>query len=190
MDEDTWWALIEEARAAVGSRADDRDPPDDPLPEALTDVLVRLSREEIVEFAVRHVEARQSAYRWELWGAADLIEGGCSDDGFMDFRDGLVLLGRDTFTRALADPDTLADLPVITRMSRDEAGWIGYESLSYPIADAYQRITGETESLDEGIGRALEDMAHPEDPAGERWKFDDDEETRSRLPRLAELFLD
>ncbi|MFI0445410.1 DUF4240 domain-containing protein [Actinomadura sp. 6N118] len=29
------------------------------------------------------------AYRHPLWNAAYLIEGGCGDDGFMDFRDGL-----------------------------------------------------------------------------------------------------
>lgn len=190
MDFDTWWTLIDEARAAVGSRAEDRDPPDDPLPEALTGVLARLSAEEIVHFAAMHIEIRDSAYLWPLWEAAHLIEGGCGDDGFMDFRDGLVLLGRDTFTRALADPDTLADLPVVIRMSREEGGWVGYESLSYPIMDAYRGLTGETESFEAGLENSLDDMARPEEPMGERWDFDDDQETRRRLPRLAALFPD
>lgn len=64
----------------------------------------------------------------------------------MDFRDGLILLGRETFTRAVADPDSLAGLPVVVRMSRDEGGWIGFESLSRPVTDAYRRVRGETGS--------------------------------------------
>ncbi|MEO3825513.1 hypothetical protein [Actinomadura sp. B10D3] len=35
---DDWWGLVERARAAVGDRADDRNPPDDPLPGALADL--------------------------------------------------------------------------------------------------------------------------------------------------------
>ncbi|CAO0826683.1 hypothetical protein SMICM17S_03662 [Streptomyces microflavus] len=82
------------AREAAGDRADDRDLPDDPLPGALTDVLAALEPAEIIDFAVTAYEVTASAYRWPLWNAAYLIEGGCGDDGFMDFRDGLVLLGR------------------------------------------------------------------------------------------------
>jgi hypothetical protein len=184
MDVDTWWTLIDEARAAGGSRADDRDPPDDPLPGTLAGALLRLSTEEIVDFAMRHIEMRQAAYLWPLWGAAYLIEGGCGDDGFMDFRDGLILLGRDTFSRAVADPDTLADLPVVTRMSRDGVGWVGYESLSCPIKDAYRRITGETESFRRGLKAFSKTLPVLKNPMGERWDFDDEQETRRRLPRL------
>ncbi|MFE5550216.1 DUF4240 domain-containing protein [Streptomyces sp. NPDC056534] len=185
---DAWWALIDEARAVAGVRADDRNPPDDPLPAALTDVLARLSPEKIANFAVRHIEVRRSAYQWPVWGAAYLVEGGCSDDGFMDFRDGLILLGRDVFTRTLRDPDTLADLPVVASMADDD-GWIGYESLSCLIKDAYHTATGETESLEVGIERFMQDVALPDEPTGECWDFDDDQETRRRLPRLAALFL-
>jgi hypothetical protein len=190
VDLDTWWALIDEARAAAGARADDRDPPDDPLPGALAGVLGRLATEEIADFAVAHLRMRGSAYLWRLWGAAYLIEGGCPDDGFMDFRDGLILLGQGAFDRALADPDSLAGLPVVTRMSVDGKGWLGYESLSYLIKDAYRGAAGETGSLEARIESALKDIGRPEGPMGERWDFDDDQETRRRLPRLAALFLD
>jgi hypothetical protein len=40
-----------------------------------------------------------------------LIGGGCSDDGFIDFRAGLIAQGRDWYERAAASPDDLADHP-------------------------------------------------------------------------------
>ncbi|WP_371415749.1 DUF4240 domain-containing protein [Oerskovia sp. KBS0722] len=53
-----------------------------PLPDALTAVLVeRLTPDEILAFAAVADEVRASAYAWVVWGAALLIEGGCSDDG-------------------------------------------------------------------------------------------------------------
>ncbi|MGW0646577.1 MULTISPECIES: DUF4240 domain-containing protein [Streptomyces] len=190
MDSNEWWGLVERARDVAGDRADDRDAPDDPLPDALTDVLAALEPERIAAFAVTAVGVTDSAYRWPLWNAAYLIEGGCGDDGFMDFRDGLALLGRETFTRALADPDALADLPVVGRMGRGERGWIGYESLSAPVTEAYRRVRGETGSLDAAVEAALRERIRPAAPEGESWDAEDDEANRRRLPRLAALFLD
>ncbi|MFD0731601.1 DUF4240 domain-containing protein [Planotetraspora mira] len=190
MDIDAWWTLIERARTAVGDRADDRNHPDDPLPHALTDLLAELDPAEIIDFARLEIQVTDSAYRWPLWNAAYLIEGGCGDDGFMDFRDGLVLQGRETFTRAVADPDSLADLPVVALMSRDEGGWLGYESLSYLPREAYGRVTGETGSFDAAMEAAVPHMDRPARASGEDWDVEDDDENRRRLPRLAALFLD
>lgn len=186
---DDWWGLIERARTAVGDRADDRNSPDDPLPGALTDVLAGVEATQIIDFYLKAIEVTDTAYRHPLWNAAYLIEGGCGDDGFMDFRDGLILLGRETFTRAVADPESLADLPVVVRMSRDESGWIGFETLSHPIRDAYRRAQGETDSLETAVEAAVRGMTRPEKPTGENWDVEDDDEMRRHLPRLAALFL-
>ncbi|MFD9427814.1 MULTISPECIES: DUF4240 domain-containing protein [unclassified Streptomyces] len=188
MDTEDWWDIVERARGAAGDRADDRDPPDDPLPDRLTEVLAARRPTEIVDFSVKAIEVAAAAYRWPLWKAAYLIEGGCGDDGFRDFRDGLILLGRETFTRAVADPDSLAELPVVVRMSGG-SGWIGYESLSGPTAEAYRGITGETESLDTAVEAALAGRTDPVQPSGDDWDAEDDDEMRRRLPRLAALFL-
>jgi Protein of unknown function (DUF4240) len=48
-----------------------------------------------------------NAYRWDVWAAAYIIEGG-SDDGFMDFHAGLICLGREANYDALNDPNSLA----------------------------------------------------------------------------------
>ncbi|MFA1547585.1 DUF4240 domain-containing protein [Actinomadura chokoriensis] len=130
-----------------------------------------------------------SAYRRPLWNAAYLIEGGCGDDGFMDFRSGLVLLGREVFTRAVADPDSLAAVPTVIRMSREESGWIGCEALHYAPRNAYRQVMGETTSFDTAMETAVGSMRRPGAPTGAGWDVEDDDETRRRLPRLAELFL-
>ncbi len=58
--------------------------------------------------------------RKELWAAADVIGGGCSDDGFDYFREWLILQGKDVVMGAVMNPDSLADLPLTERaMSQD-----------------------------------------------------------------------
>jgi hypothetical protein len=91
--------------------------------------------------------------------------------------------------RAVADPDSLADLPVVVRMSRDEGGWIGYEGLSHVARGAYGRVTGETGSFEAAMEAAVAHMDRPARASGEDWDMEDDDENR-RLPRLAALFLD
>lgn len=187
VDLDAWWGVIERARAVVGDRAGDRNPPGDPLPGALVDELAKLTPAQLVDWYLVHVQVTDSAYRYPLWNAAYLIEGGCGDDGFMDFRDGLALQGRDVFTRAVADPDSLADLPVVVRMA-DDKGWLGFESLSYLVRKAYERVQGETTSLDDALEKAVPALSRPSAPEGPDWDVEDDDETRRRLPRLAALF--
>lgn len=189
MDERTWWALIEDARTEAGGHADDRDSPDDPLVGLVTDRLAELDGPDIVAFDAMLTRVLDSAYRRPLWNAAYLIEGGCGDDGFMDFRAGLALLGRDVFTRAVDDPDTLADVPTVVRMGLEDTGWIGAEGLHYAARNAYERVMGETGSFDASMETAVRSMRRPDRPAGEDWDVDDDAETRLRLPRLAALFL-
>ncbi|MBG0830762.1 DUF4240 domain-containing protein [Planomonospora sp. ID67723] len=190
MDVDTWWDIIERARKAAGGRAGDRNPPDDPMVEILTGLLLELEPAEIIAFERIHIRLQDSAYRWPLWNAAQLIEGGCGDDGFMDFRTGLMLLGRTTFTRAVADPDSLAGLPVVVRMSRTGDAWIGCEDASYATRWAYERIQGESDSFDDAVTAVVAVMDRPGKPVGENWDVNDQHETRRRLPRLSALFLD
>ncbi|MET8981099.1 DUF4240 domain-containing protein [Streptomyces sp. NPDC004539] len=187
MEMDTWWRLVDTARVAVGDRADDRDDPDDPLPEALVNVLSELEPAEIVDFYAKHVEVSDLAYTYPLCMAAYLIEGSWSNDGFMDFRGGLILLGRDTFSRAVKNPDSLATVPTVVRMCREEGGWIGYESLSYLIEDAYQKSQGETDSFGAAVEAAVKRMARPGKPLGEEWDPENAEQIRLRLPLLAAL---
>ena len=54
---------------------------------------------------------------WLMWAAAAQIRNGCSDDGFEDFRRWLIGLGREAFERVVQEPDRLAELPEVQRLS-------------------------------------------------------------------------
>ena len=105
MDESRFWALIDESRAATTPALSNQ-------PDILQQKLEKLSPEEIKCFDALFRQLWHDAYRDSLWAAAYIIEGGCSDDGFMDFRAGLISLGRDAYYAALQNPETLASQPV------------------------------------------------------------------------------
>ena len=106
------------------------------------------------------------SYTWELWGAAYLINGGCSDDGFDYFRAGLIALGRAAFEAGVRDADSLADY------IDDE---LSGEEFLYIAPKAYQKVTGEEDLPREAV-------RFPE--LGQRWDFDDDNEMERRYPKL------
>jgi hypothetical protein len=50
------------------------------------------------------------AYNWNLWAAAYLINGGCSEEEFDQFIYWLISLGEENYTNALENPDVLSDI--------------------------------------------------------------------------------
>jgi hypothetical protein len=132
MPADQFWQIIE--RAAARS---DHDP--DAHMEALRVVLRELSPEEIISFEVAFRRYLNEAYTWDLWGAAYVVHGGCSDDGFEYFRRRLVARGRDVYEAALADPDSLAQLEV--RPGSDDV-W-EFEGIYYVANHVFEQKGGE-----------------------------------------------
>src|SRR4051794_36317176 len=104
--------LIEQARTDA-SEGNSALPGGSAIGAALADRLERLPLDRIVEFEHRYLQAASRADQWRLCASAFLIWNNISDDGFSDFKAGLVGLGRDAFERVVADPDTLADHPMV-----------------------------------------------------------------------------
>ncbi|MFJ8083504.1 DUF4240 domain-containing protein [Streptomyces sp. NPDC096205] len=187
MDTDEFWRLIDTARARTTNEV--------PFDEALVDVLTRCPKEEILAFEARFDTLHDALYRWDVWAAAYLIGGGCSDDSFMDFRAGLIAQGRTWYERACASPDVLADHPeVVAVAAEDSDEALFHEEVNYAADDAYEQLTGDPDAFDKAYDDYL--VAHPEaggsntgTPAGEDFDFDDDAEMHHRLPRLSALFL-
>lgn len=103
MDTKTFWQLIEASKSAGGG-----DP--DTQVAALQEKLQSVPESEIVEFdRLLHGQLDRS-YRRDLWAAAYIINGGCSDDGFDYFRAWLIAQGREVFEQALQDPETLVEV--------------------------------------------------------------------------------
>ena len=164
MDTNDFWALIDRSAATA---VEDQDV----QAEFLREQLRAMGAEAVRGFQAEYDRARAAAYTWDLWGAAYLITGGCSDDGFEYFRAWLIGRGRRAYDAALADPDSLAALCDPERDDYD------FEDLGYAAYEAYRELTGS----DEWPGG---DVSHPSDPAGENWDFDDDAEMASRYPKL------
>lgn len=168
MTKDEFWEYIRESRRA--------DPEEHA--ERLAARLARLPVAEILSFGQWWHRMEMASYSWELWGAAYLINGGCSDDGFEYFRNALILRGRETFEAALKDPDALAELL---------DGDAEVEVECYPAYDAYCAVTGQADYA-EALRNRFPDL--PELPRlGPDWDFDDSNEMRRRYPRLYQDYL-
>lgn len=179
MRRDEFWTLVDQARAGV---ADTRTADGvQEVAERLVRRLAELGPAAAVEFDLAFDEVDGEAYRWDLWAAAYLMQGGCSDDGFDYFRGWLAAQGRQTWERVLADPDSLADVGV----DPDDDDLDG-EAMLDVGADAYGDEDAFGEALEAARGDADDDDG---DPAGESFDFDDDREMRARLPRLAAIHL-
>jgi uncharacterized protein DUF4240 len=157
MNIDQFWALIE-----PGSE-------DEAPEESLRERLAALEPSELEDFQKHFDQLFGRAYRWDLWGAAYLIEGGCSDDGFIDFRYALISKGKRVYEEALRAPDTLAKVDIV-----------GNESFGYVAQEVYEEKTGRD--------FPNRHRTHPDDPVGDDWDFEDVEECRRRLPNVTERF--
>jgi hypothetical protein len=168
MDEDRFWEIVDAARAESVDEVDER-------PAALEGILMALAPAEVKGFQERYDEALRRANLWSLRGAAALMNGGDSDDGFRAFLDWLISEGRPVYEAALDDPDTLADLPDIEDF--------GLEDYGYVAADVYQELTGD--ELEPAEPAVAAERADSEAPAGEEW---DEEQLAAMFPRLAQKY--
>ncbi len=135
--------------------------------------LARLPVKEILSFGRWWHLMKAKSYTWKLWGAAYLINGGCSDDGFDYFRNWLLLRGREVFEEAVRDPETLAGV-----LKGDGE----VEAEVAPAFDAYCAATGEDDFVDALAERYPNLPDYP--PLKNGWDFDDDAAMRRRYPRL------
>lgn len=162
MNEKTFWEIIDAARKAARGDIES-------YAEALEEKLRDCSPEELVSFEQLFDRRVNEAYQWPMWGAAYLINGGCSDDGFFYFRGWLVMQGQEAFDRALGDPDSLAALikPDVDAEC---------EEVLYVPRELYREKTGQEMPYESTAG----DPAR--EPAGRPWTEDQLEDL---FPRIA-----
>jgi hypothetical protein len=147
--------------------------------EGLVRELVKLEPAEIVAFDRLFDDKTDALYTVDHWGAAYLINGGASDDGFYYFRCWLVGMGRKAYEAALANPDSLADVVVPGEEYEAEiysAGHWAWLHLGLEEAAFY--------AASEKLGKRKRPRLK-----GRRWNYGDDRQVRKRLPRLAAMYL-
>lgn len=139
--------------------------------------------EEIVaaEQALWHLMV--DSYTNPLWAAAYIVNSGCSDDGFDYFRGWLIAQGRETSERVIADPDALAELPIVQSSAANGVDLEGEDMLGIAW-NAHISATGDQLPPSSSTIRYRE-----LDPTW-NFDFDDHDEMTRRLPRLAALYLE
>lgn len=163
MTSDQFWSIVERVHNAAGGNMDRKC-------ELLGAALRKLDLDEVRSFNDHFYERFDRAYSWDLWAAAYIIGGGCSDDGFMDFRSTLISMGRETYERALTDPQSLADMDY-------NAGDARYEGYQYVPAEIEKEFSD---------GQLFpRTRAHPDSPSGEPW---DEDDLPDRFPKLARKY--
>ena len=169
MDPLQFWQLIERSKAESEGDCDRQ-------ADALTRLLLALPATAIVAFDRLFDKYADQAYRNDLWAAAYIINGGCSDDGFEYFRRWLIGQGEAVYTAALRDPESL--LSVVKPQIEGNPFLLGYECepLGYVADQAYEQKTGSV----------MPRHPRPElELIGDDW---DDEDLPAMLPKLWAAF--
>lgn len=151
----------------------------DPIPlkteeeviEILSGELSKLDPNDVLGFRDQYLQRFTEGYSYELWGAACVINGGCSDDAFSYWHQGLVLHGEKIFKSALNDPDSLAGV--------EDPGYYFQYMMQVP-REVYEDLTGD-EMPDS-------DWALPEERSGVEWPEDFSDYFLRLYPRLSERF--
>lgn len=159
MDSNQFWEIIAISKANSSGDYEKQQ-------SELEKELLKLSAIEILEFDNKFRTLRGEVYNWDFWAAAYIINGGCSDDCFSDFRGWLIGQGKETFENAVDNIENL------TKLNETNDG--DWEGLSYIPTDAYENKTGN--EMPTGISENFEIK-------GEEWEEDGDD-LKNRFPKL------
>jgi Protein of unknown function (DUF4240) len=166
MDRNGFWGLVTSTRQSADGNTGRQS-------SLLEERLRHLPPKEIVDYQRMRHRLDEQLYTWDVWGAAFVIEDGCSDDCFRDFRAYLISLGPNAVQTALRDPDALA--PIV--QDAEQGDWENADSVA---GDAYEAATGEDIPADDS------DLSG--DPRGQPWDDDQPEALIQRYPKLAARF--
>ena len=172
MTREEFWKMIETTRLSTD---------DDPEAQCkqLKKYLKTLPDEELISFHTHFDALYGPTYRMDLWGAAYIINGGCSDDCFDYFRAWLIGRGQAAYEAALVSPDSLADVAEEEDCAEQE------ELLSIAIGIWLKRHKTDWDDLEKGSPFPCTPNS---DPGSAEWDEEDEESLARLYPRLYEKF--
>jgi hypothetical protein len=128
LDENLYWQIVQESLNNSGTQ--------DGQQEYLVRRIQKLNPKDIVGFRLRTDKLLYDTYNSEMWCAAYIMNGGCSDDSFEYFRNWVVSKGKDVYYMAKQNPDTL-----IEQVDKD-AEYYDFEDFWYVALVAFKNKTG------------------------------------------------
>jgi hypothetical protein len=163
METEKFWKIIETSKSkSLGDYEKQQ--------SELKKELLKLTATDILEFDNKFRTLRGEIYNWDFWASAYIINGGCSDDCFSDFRGWLIGQGKSIFENAIQNIETLSELN-----ETNDGDW---EGLSYIPTEVYEKKTGN--DMPQGIQENFE-------ITGEEWE-EDENDLKKRFPKLYTKF--
>lgn len=142
--------------------------------ENLEKILLRCQPKEILGFWYHLQKKEIKAYKDDIWCAAYLVGGGCSDDGFFYFQSWLISKGQKCFNSVVENADTLIDF-----VQEDEYGrYLENECLNGIPEKIFEKKTGGSD-LYEAESKLL-----PEIPVADKFVFTWDEEKPETMKKI------
>lgn len=172
MDENLFWSIIEHTKNSSEDLEE--------FAEILTEKLSKMSPNELIEFYLREQKLRFDSYTADLWCAAYIMIGGCSDDAFENFRCWLIAQGKEVFYTALKNPDTLVEL-----YTSDEEDY-DFEDFMYLASDAFEKKT--RKDIDDYVDHEQFKFCEANYPDFEfTWEVENEASMKKFCPKLMEL---
>jgi predicted DNA-binding WGR domain protein len=177
MTESLFWELVETA----GKKGED---PDEQL-EWLINNLTRRPVKDIVMFDYWFNQNYNKSYSSNLWAAAYIIMGGCSDDCFDYFRAWLLYQGKETYEDLMIDPEKI--IPCLRDLEK-EGDMPQFEDLLYVASMAYEEKTGLDEDQYYHLYEKLTGDSYLQPDIELDWDENDEEGLRKKFPKLWERY--
>ncbi|TDL80556.1 DUF4240 domain-containing protein [Peribacillus frigoritolerans] len=176
MTEHAFWNLLQTAKRKEADSEEQI--------EVLTYALLKMPNKDLVRFDYILQKFMNESYSSNLWAAAYIIMGGCSDDCFDYFRAWLIFQGKETYEAAISNPEVL--IPLLEK--REEEGeFPQLEELLSAACMAFEEKTGRDDEDYYELFDKLEGFeAQPEIELD--WEEDDEKELQNRFPKLWEKY--
>ncbi|MBT2688793.1 DUF4240 domain-containing protein [Bacillus sp. ISL-47] len=177
MTEMLFWEMLETSRR----KGED---PEEQL-EWLINVLSRRPVKDIVMFDYWFNQNYNKSYTSNLWAAAYIIMGGCSDDCFDYFRAWLLYQGKETYEAIMKDPEEI--IPCLRGLEEEE-DMPQLEELLYVASMAYEEKTGFDEDQYYHLYEKLSGDSYVLPDIELDWDEDDEQGLREKYPKLWERY--
>lgn len=140
--------------------------------------LSKLAAEDVREFAAIFETKMLELYRYDLWAIGYIINHGCSDDGFTEFRAWVICQGREFFRQAINRPEFVGkQVPASAAVFDADESLSTCHSFDLVASSVYEEKTGYDMYLDWSKLRG--------EPQGDSW---DEDELPALYPSLCEKF--
>ena len=155
MEHAAFWEIIETAKDSAQGNQDIQI-------NFIRDALLQLPPEEIYDFDRILLDYHALSFRNDLWAAAYIINGGCSDDAFEYFRFWLIAQGKRVFEAALQNPETLVEILLMPPLVNTFYPELDFEELGYVARNTHKSKTGRDMPLPPLPARPDPELTGPE----------------------------